>query len=112
MNYDHNIRYGRHLIKVTLQSSNYTGSFILEIDGNCKGSKILEEALDPDFYNYNITKNYCSLVMIDEPDDDNNYWFKCELKNDKDEILIIEDTCDSIGDYVVAVCIIDYQEIE
>ncbi len=112
MNYNPNTRDGLHSVEVALQSWEYRGSFVIEIGGNCKGAKILEEALNPDYYNYNITKNNCSFVMIDQPDDDNNYWFKCELKAESGNVLLVEDKCDSLSDYIVAVTIIDYTSTE
>lgn len=105
MEYNPNIRYGTHKVKITLQQWDYTGHVVTEIGGNCKGRTILESAMDLD--SNELIGNDCSFSIMDEPDDD-NYWFKCVLKNDRGDTLQIEDECDRLDAYIVAAEIIDF----
>lgn len=110
MNYDPNIYEGTHTIKVTLQEWDYTGYVIMTIGGNCKGASILQDALDLDEFEDNIDENQCQFKVLDEPDDEDRYWFNCVLYRDNGDELDVEDELDSLSDYIVKVEIIDYKE--
>ena len=110
MNYDPNIYEGIHTVKVTLQEWDYTGYVIMTIDGNCKGASILRNALNLDEFEDNINENQCKFKVIDEPDDEDKYWFNCVLYRDNDDELDVEDELDRLPDYITKVEIIDYKE--
>jgi len=110
MNYDPNIMFGVNTVKVTLQQWEYSGYVIMTIGGNCKGADIIKDASDLDEFSDNITENQCEFKVIDEPDDDDNYWFNCVLHNVDGEDMQVEDELDSLKNYIVKVEIIDFTE--
>ena len=106
--YDPNICFGRHTIRITLMHWDYVGHVAVEVNGNCKGAILL----DP-----------CYIVEADEDDiqhfveNDCNFSkesgiFSAKLKNQKGEILEIEDFVDEIENLIVGIEIVDYVQKE
>lgn len=72
-NYDPNIRWGTHTIKVSFQRWDYKGFVTFRRGGNCKGLDVL--ALDEeDLYDQKLTDNPIGFGLLPE-DDEGNEWF-------------------------------------
>lgn len=108
MDYDPNIRFGTHTVRVTLQQWDYIGHVVTKIRGNCKGRSILDYAMDFDCDSF--IESDCSFSISDEPDGHSGYWFECVLKNSAGDVLQIEDSCDELDNYIVAAEIISLCE--
>lgn len=92
-NYDPNIRWGKHTVKVTFQRWDYKGFMMFRSDGNCKGLSVL--LLDEeDLYYQPLTDNPIGLEFLPEDDEGNE--------------LLVEDVCEELGDYIVGLEIIDF----
>ena len=109
-NYDPNIRLGTHTIKVSFQRWDYKGFVTFRRGGNCKGLDVL--ALDEDdLYDQTLTDNPIGFGLL-SADDEGNEWFKMTLKNDKDDVLEVEDEWSYLASYIVGIEIIDFIEEE
>ncbi|ENZ6560595.1 DUF5406 family protein [Enterococcus faecium] len=104
-NYDPNIRWGTHTIKVSFQHWDYKGFVTFKRGGNCKGLDVLSLDED-DLYDQTLTDNPIGFRVIDEGDE----WFKMTLKNDKDDVLEVEDEWSYLASYIVGIEIIDFIE--
>ncbi len=102
-NYDPNIRWGTHVVKVHFQQWDYKGFVSFSRGGNAKGLDILDLDVD-DLYDQTFIENPIGFRVIDESDD----WFKMTLKNDKGEELLVEDEWESLGNSIVAIEIVDF----
>ena len=103
-NYDLNIHYGIHTVKITLQHGEYKGHLFKNIHGNCKGASIL----DIDFYDEELenTENDCKLTY-----DEDLGLYSLELKNKQGDILICDGLApEEIEDMVVCLEIIDFEK--
>lgn len=104
-NYDPNISYGTHTIKVYFQQCNYKGFVTFNRGGNCKGLDVL--GLDEeDLYDQTFIDNPIGFRLLSS--DDLNEWFKMTLKNDKGDLLLIEDEWNYLSNYIVGIEIIDF----
>ncbi|MDT6746946.1 DUF5406 domain-containing protein [Enterococcus faecium] len=105
-NYDPNMRWGTHTLKVSFQRWDYKGFVTFRKAGNCKGLDVL--ALDEDYlYDHPLTDNPIGFGLLPE-DDEGNEWFKMILTNDKGDQLFVEDTWSYLSDYIVSIKIIDF----
>lgn len=105
-NYDPNIRWGTHTIKVSFQRWDYKGFVTFRRGGNCKGLDVL--ALDEDdLYDQKLTDNPIGFGLLHE-DEEGNEWFKMTLMNDNGDELSVEDTWSYLNDYIVSVEIIEF----
>ena len=102
MNYDPNITWGAHKVKVTLQQWEYKGIIIVEVGGNCKGKPILE--LASELYDENILESDCNFKTVDNDDFEG---FVCDLKNNSGDILEVEEEWDELDNLIVGIEIID-----
>lgn len=93
-NYDPNIRWGTHTIKVSFQRWDYKGLDVLALD-------------EDDLYDQTLTDNPIGFGLLPE-DDEGNEWFKMTLTNDNGDELSVEDTWSYLSDYIVSVEIIDF----
>ncbi|EGP5080271.1 MULTISPECIES: DUF5406 family protein [Enterococcus] len=101
-NYDPNIRWGTHTVKVTFQRWDYKGFVTFRRGGNCKGLDVL--ALE---YYQPLTDNPIGFGVLPE-DDEGNKWFKMTLTNDEGDELLVEDVWEELGDYIVGLEIIAF----
>lgn len=105
-NYDPNISFGVHTVRVTLQRWDYVGHIIQRIHGNCQGRSILgfdfECELGSEF-----PDSDCNLTYDKEFD-----CFSCVLRNDAGDTLSITEDAREMNDMIVCVEILDYQEEE
>ena len=108
-NYDPNIQWGTHTIKVSFQQWDYKGFIVFEKGGNCKGLDILELGED-DLYDVKFKENQINFRLL-SADADCEEWFAMTLKNDKEELLV-EDEWYRLKDYIVGVEIVDFVEEE
>ncbi|EOS7906093.1 DUF5406 family protein [Enterococcus hirae] len=106
-NYDPNIRWGTHTIKVSFQRWDYKGFVTFRRGGNCKGLDVL--ALEDDLYDQTLTDNPIDFGLL-SVDDEGNEWFKMTLKNDKDDVLEVEDEWSYLASYIVGIEITDFIE--
>ncbi|HGZ2485306.1 TPA: DUF5406 family protein, partial [Enterococcus faecalis] len=80
-NYDPNIRWGLHTIKVSFQRGVYKGFVTFVKSGNCKGLDVL--GIDEeDLYDMKFKENPINFRLLGE-DDNGDEWFAMTLKNDK-----------------------------
>jgi hypothetical protein len=103
MNYDPNITWGIHKVKITLQQWDHKGTVVAEVKGNCKGRSVLESAIE--LYEENIVETDCNFKFIDNGEAEG---FHCELKNDSGGTLEIDEEWDELEDLIVGVEIIDF----
>ena len=108
-NYDPNIRWGIHTVKVSFQQWDYKGYVTFVKSGNCKGLNVLDIDAE-DLYDMKFKENPINFVWFGT-DDDGEDWFTMILKNNEDE-LSVEDEWDCLKDYIVGVEIIDFVEEE
>lgn len=102
-NYDQNITYGIHTIKVTFQLFEFKGFVTYEVGGNCKGAALLQ--VDPDdFYDKKIKEN--PIKLKDLGDD----WYSMELTDISGDTCLIEDEWDCIGENIIGIELIDFVE--
>ena len=100
-NYDPNIRWGVHTVKVTFQEWEYSGFVTFKIKGNPKGLNILNRDAE-ELLQRKLLDNNAELRRLDED------WFSMILTDEQDEELIVEEEIRYLNDYVVAVEIIDF----
>lgn len=104
-NYDPNIRWGTHTIKVKFQQFEYKGHIIYESQGNVKGIDALPSDID-NLYDVKFQENIPGFQDLGED------WFKMTLENNDGEKLLIEDEWDNLGEYVVGLEIIGFEETD
>ena len=104
-NYDPNIRWGTHTIKVSFQYCDYKGFIKFKRGGNCKGLDVLMIDED-DLFDTSLSDNPIELEFRSTYE--GNEWFKMELKNDKSDLLLIEEELRYISSYIVGIEIIDF----
>ncbi|HIB1875297.1 TPA: DUF5406 family protein [Enterococcus faecium] len=107
-NYDPNIRWGTHTIKVYFQRWEYKGFITFSTGGNCKGLDVLTLDED-DLYDQTLIDNPIGFGLLSE-DDEGDEWFKMTLKNDKNDVLEVEDEWSYLKSYIVGIEIIDFIE--
>lgn len=98
--YDPNIGYGIHTVKITLQQWGYTGHIIWRIGGNCKGKRVLDfdfELFEEDF---NL-ENDCQMKWDDG-------LFLCVLHDGEGNELEIEGEWEEMNELIVGMEIIDF----
>lgn len=93
-------------IKTTLQCEEYKGSLVIQIRGNISGYDALKH-LDPECDSISPVRNDCDFKEFEDPDGEGQYYFEMSLKNDQGDELLVKDTCDCFGDYIVGLEIID-----
>ena len=107
-NYDPNLRWSKHVIKITFMIWDYTGYVTFEVKGNCKGLSLL--TIDPcDFYDSKFEETPINFHKIDASDEE---WFTMELTNEKGEVQLLEDELNCLGDYIIGVEIISHESEE
>lgn len=94
---------GTHYVKYTLQYKDYTGSFVREIGGNCRGADVM----DADIFDSLVTNLYSNDCQLTYNGEFETYGFV--LKNKNGEIYENEDYVDEMGKYLVAIEIIDFK---
>lgn len=109
-NYDPNIFWGLHTIKVSFQQWDYKGYLTFVKSGNCKGLDVLRIDAD-DLYDMKFKENPVNFEWGDT-DDGGEDWFTMTLKNDKGAKLLVEDEWECLKDYIVGVEIVDFVEVE
>ncbi|EOS7956400.1 DUF5406 family protein, partial [Enterococcus hirae] len=93
-NYDPNIRWGKHTVKVSFQHWDYKGFVMFRKGGNSKGLDVL--ALDEDdLYDQPLIDNPVGFGLLSE-DDEGNEWFKMILTSDTGDELSVEDAWSSL----------------
>lgn len=110
-NYDPNMDYAVHTVRITLMQYDYTGHIAYNISGNCKGTSLLDaqtcfECWGQDEID-NFTENDCEFGY-----DEDYEVFTAVLLNDKGETLEIEADESEIQDMVVAVEFAEVEECE
>lgn len=108
LNYDPNIFNGIHTVKLTLQQWQYKGHVSVEIGGNTRGHSVIECAMD--LYRDDFALNDCEFEFTD--DDEDQEGFRCTLKDEEGNELLIEDELNELGRLIVAVEIVDYRKDE
>ncbi|NSV01877.1 DUF5406 family protein [Enterococcus faecalis] len=109
-NYDPNIFWGLHTIKVSFQQWDYKGHVTFVKSGNCKGLDVLGIDAD-DLYDMKFKENPVNFEWVDT-DDDGEDWFTMTLKNDKGDKFLVNDEWECLKDYIVGVEIVDFVEEE
>lgn len=102
-NYDPNIRWGTHTVKVSFQIWEYKGYVTYQVHGNCKGNALLDVD-DYDLYDKDFLENTACLVALDEE------WFQMHLTDENGVKTEIEEEWNYLNNYIVGVEIIDYIE--
>lgn len=85
-NYDPNIRWGLHTIKVSFQQWDYKGHVTFVKNGNCKGLDVLNIDAD-DLYDMKFKENPVNFRLLGA-NDGGEEWFAMILKNNEDELLV------------------------
>lgn len=107
--YDINIDYGKATLEVTIQNWQYKGHYRIEIQGNIKGSSMLEAAFDTEYLeNRDIIWNDCKLKIQENFEGEMIYAAK--LEDEEGNILVIYGYTDELKDNIVGVKIINYEE--
>lgn len=104
-NYDLNTRWGTHTIKVSFQYCDYKGFITFKRGGNCKGLDLLTLDVD-DLFDSPLIDNPIELELLST--DEGIEWFKMILKNDKGDLLLIEEELRYISSYIIGIEIIDF----
>jgi translation initiation factor 2 beta subunit (eIF-2beta)/eIF-5 len=96
-----------YIVEITLQTGEYKGTIKQKTQGYCFGLDILNRCSDfESMYLDELYENNCNLELLGE-DEDENEWFRCVLKSENSEEIIVEDMLRYIGNYVVKLEIID-----
>lgn len=104
-NYDPNIYYGKHIIKLTLQQWGYKGHIWIEMRGNCKGLNLitfLDNYFECEEGGFSA-RNDCDLKEED------GYWTGV-LKDEAGNELEFEDTSNDMDKMVVAIEFESFEE--
>lgn len=100
-NYDPNIYWGRHTIKVSFQCWDYKGYVTYRVGGNAKGISVLQI----DHYELSDTKFLDNNVRLR---DSGEGWYRMYLTNGEGEELEVEEEWTEISNSIVGVQIIDF----
>lgn len=101
-NYDPNLTWAKHTMKISFMMWDYKGHVTYEMGGNARGISLL--AVDPlDLYETTFDENPVNFRNLGEA------WFAMDLTNEKGDITRVEDDFKSLGDYIVAVEIIAHE---
>lgn len=109
-NYDTDMRFGTHTIKVTFQLYQYKGYITFEKGGNCKGLDILNIDIDDIYEAYDlggIIENTANLRISDDGDE---IWYFIKLTNDDGDEMECDDLFGCLGEIIVGVEIINFVE--
>lgn len=115
-NYDLDIQWGTHIVRVKLQSGEFFGFVDVPVRGNCQGRAVIDTAIetvcdipDPDVSGI---VNPINLRIVEEEDEDpdeiGDTWFGCTLKNQSGEELDLIMDASEIESYVVGAEILSY----
>ena len=99
-NYDPNIEYGIHTVKVTLQQWEYVGHIIWRVGGNCTGKSVLDfdfEQFEDDFDLENDCQMKCDEGLL-----------SCVLHDGEGNELEIEEEWEEMNKLIVGMEIIDF----
>lgn len=99
-NYDPNIRWGIHTVKITLQRWGYIGHIIQRMGGNCRGKSILGFDFGQFEDDFDL-ENDCRM-KCDEG------WFECVLRDEGGELLEIEGAAEDMNELIVGMEIVDF----
>ena len=102
-NYDPNIRYGIHTIKVTFQVWEYSGYVIYQLRGNIKGIHAFPTDAD-DLCGGGFLENNARLEDLGEE------WYRMYLTDEKGEEIEVEEEWRYLNDSIVGMEIVDYVE--
>jgi len=105
VNYNPNVRWGTHTVKIMFQQWDYKGYVTYEIGGNVKGMSIFPSDSD-DLYDINFKENPITFKDVNED------WFSMTLKNSQGEELEVEEEFDCLGSCIVGFEIIDFKAEE
>lgn len=97
---------GTHYVKYTLQYKDYTGSFVRAVGGNCRGAAVMDTNIFEYLNQHDIDQLYSNDCQLTYNDDVETYGFV--LKNKDNEIYENEEYEDEIGNYIVAIEIINF----
>lgn len=99
-NYDPNIYYGIHILRITLQQWNYKGHIMQKVYGNCKGRNVLDFDFECED---TFQDNDCQLEYHEDED-----YFSYVLRDEEGNTLSGDEDARGMNDMIVAVEIIDY----
>lgn len=102
-NYDPNIKWAVHTIKVSFMRWGYKGYVTYRVGGNGKGLSLLNIDAD-DLYDTKFVENPVNFRDLDED------WFSMELINDDGVVMECEDEFDYLADYIVGVEIVGHEK--
>lgn len=102
-NYDPNIRWGTHTVKVSFQIWEYKGYVTYQIRGNCKGSGLLGVDAD-NLYDTKFLENTADLVIYDDG------WFEMCLTDEHGGTIEIEEELRELDDCIIGTEIVDFVE--
>lgn len=102
-NYDPNIRWGVHTIKVTFQQWEYRGYVTYQLRGNVKGIVAFPTDAE-DLYNQKFLDNNARLEDLGDD------WFRMVLTDENGDETEVEDEWRYLNDSIVGVEIIEYVE--
>ena len=97
--------YGKHTLRITLQTGEYKGTIAYDIGGNISGLGVLSIDIDDIAMVREFTENNCDFHIRDD-------WFSMILTNDEGGQLLVGDDYDGLEDYIVALEIVDYKKEE
>ena len=98
--YNPNIAYGIHTVKVTLQQWEYTGHIIWRVGGNCKGKSVLNFDFE-DFEDGFDLENDCEIECDDG-------LLSCILHDGEGNELEIEGEWEEMNELIVGMEVIDF----
>ena len=101
-NYDPNIYWGIHTIRITIQQWGYVGHITRRVHGNCKGLDVMAFELG---FDYEHMESDCCLQL----DEDGEY-FRAILRDTEGNTLEIMEEARNFNKMVVAVEIVDFVE--
>lgn len=106
-NYDVNIDFGKAVIEITLQTWQYKGHYRIEMQGNVKGTAILETAFDTDWLeNKDIIWNDCKLNICENLDGEMIY--RAELESEYGNTLEIDGYTEELKEIITGVRIVEF----
>ena len=117
-NYDPNISYGDHVVRVHLQLWGYRGSVDVAVGGNCHGKEIIETAMEAISEAFcegdeeGFVKNDINLKIESEYGSEGPFLVTAILTDDNGEALEMEEDADDIHKRIVGVEIISYTKGE
>ena len=99
-NYDPNIAYGIHTVRVTMQQWEYVGHIIWRIGGNCKGKSVLNFDFE-DYEDGFDLENDCEMKCDDG-------WFSCVLHDEKGDALEVDGEREEMNALIVGMEVLDF----